>query len=78
MLEFPVTGETGTALAPLFGMSRRSRVIRFPVEQTGPAREVQRVQRIAARVNALPAVIQELDVAWIFKMAEQRRLKTRP
>ena len=59
-------------------MSRRSRVIRFPVDRTGPAQEVQRAERITARVNALPESLQELDVEWIFKMAEQRRLKTRP
>lgn len=59
-------------------MSRRSRVIRFPVDRTGPAREAQSAERVTKRVNALPDAIQELDVAWIFKMAEQRRLKTRP
>ena len=62
----------------MYGMSRRSRVIRFPVEQTAPAREAQRVERIKTRVNALPEAIKELDVDWIFKMAEQRRLKRRP
>nr|WP_070958479.1 hypothetical protein [Hyphomonas sp. Mor2] len=59
-------------------MSRRTRVIRFPVEQTAAAREQTRADQIKQRVNALPDTIQELDVAWIFKMADQRRLKSRP
>ena len=59
-------------------MSRRSRVIRFPVDRTGPAREAQRAARISSRVNALPDSIRELEVDWIFKMEELRRLKSRP
>jgi hypothetical protein len=58
-------------------MSRRTRIIRFPVERTEPARELQAAARIEQRVNALPESLRELDVAWIFKAAEQRRLKTR-
>jgi len=53
-------------------MSRRTRIIRFPVERTSEARAQQRAADIEHRVNALPEAIRELDVAWIFKAADKR------
>lgn len=59
-------------------MSRRHTVIEFPADRTAAVREQKRAETIKTRVNALPDAIQELDVAWIFKLADQFRLRKRP
>ena len=64
--------------ASLCVMSRRHTVIQFPADRTAAVREQKRAETIKTRVNALPDAIQELDVTWIFKMADKRRLNTRP
>jgi hypothetical protein len=47
------------------------------VDRTVAERERQMQADIEKRVSALPESIRELDVAWIFKEAETRKLKTR-
>ena len=58
-------------------MFGKTRVIRFPVDRTVAELERQMQADIEKRVSALPESIRELDVAWIFKEAETRKLKTR-
>lgn len=58
-------------------MFGKTRVIRFPVDRTVAERERQMQADIEKRVSALPESIRALDVAWIFKEAETRKLKTR-
>lgn len=76
--QFSLKRETGMGFAGLCVMSRRHTVIQFPADRTAVVREQKRAETIKTRVNALPDAIQELDVAWIFKMADKRRLNTRP
>ena len=58
-------------------MFGKTRIIPFPTDRTGPAREKQLQADIDIRVEALPDAIRELDVAWIFKETERRKSKTR-